>query len=84
MQKRLHPHLSNGCKRFCNSTAFRRGIRSIQYTGAASGDTKIRSASGEKVDIPGPITTGFPTCGEIHKHNIEKLLNEGLRVLNRI
>ena len=32
-------------------------IRLIQYTGAVSVETKIHSASWEKVDIPGLITT---------------------------
>ena len=34
-------------------------IRSIQYTGAASGEAKIRSASWEKANIPGLVTIGF-------------------------
>ena len=30
-----------------------------EYTGVASGEAKIRSASWEKVDIPGLVTIGF-------------------------
>ena len=60
-------------------------IRSIQYTVAASGKAKIRSASWEKVDIHGLVTI------EMYTHMVryiniilEKILNEGFRMLSRI
>ena len=55
-------------------------IQSIPYTGAASGEAKLHSASWEKVDIPGLVIIGFTHVVTVY---IEKLLNEGFRVLNR-